>query len=99
MKEKEIRVIRISKEAVKELLFESLMEKGAELFGLSKNHDAWFGMSWDEETGDLIYTANKEGESVDFDYILENVPITTESLFTSKPKRYITVNQTAHKQK
>ena len=80
LKDKEIRVIRISKEAVLELLWENLIDNGELYFELHKSDDRIYHMLLDE-SGDLIYAVKRRTSQLDVDKIFQEAPVTTESLF------------------
>ena len=53
----EVRVIKIPREAIEEILWENLMEKGDEWFDLKQNSDdIIFRMNFDETMSELVFT-------------------------------------------
>ena len=86
----EVRIIRIPFSAVKEILFENLMDKGEKYFDTKVNEDNLFYMVFDDESGDLIYAVSKFPEKIDFDVLKKATEITAESLFTPDTQFYVT---------
>ena len=87
------KVISVKSDAVRELLFETLIEKRSMFFQLgSKNstqEDVMLEMKLDEESGDLICEAFNfcDHQKVNLDTIKKNIGYTTDTLF--KGKRHI----------
>lgn len=53
----EVRVIKIPREAIEEILWENLMENGDEWFDLKQNSDdIIFRMNFDETMSELVFT-------------------------------------------
>ena len=53
----EVRVVKIPREAIEEILWENLMEKGDEWFDLKQNSDdIIFRMNFDETMSELVFT-------------------------------------------
>lgn len=85
-----IKVIKIPKKAIEELLLESLMENGRSWFGIPKHADVLFYMVWNYESDDLIYAVSRRKVKVDLEKLASVVPVTSDSLFTKKP--YIVID-------
>lgn len=88
----EMRVINVGREAIQELLFETLTEHLSEYFDVSKVNDEEVGvMQWDSKNECLTYAVIpisqlRGNKQIDFDYLRKKVGITTASLF--HPNRY-----------
>lgn len=53
----EVRVVKIPREAIEEILWENLMENGDEWFDLKQNSDdIIFRMNFDETMSELVFT-------------------------------------------
>lgn len=84
----EVRVVKIPREAIEEILWENLMENGDEWFDLKQNSDdIIFRMNFDETMSELIfYACDFPADSVPkFDqideYIENNVGFTANSMY------------------
>lgn len=86
----EVRIIRIPFSAVEEILFEHLMDNGKKYFDAEVNEHHLFHMTFDDESGDLIYAATNVEERIDFDVLKKATGITADSLFTPNKKFYVT---------
>lgn len=85
LKKDEFRVIRVKEKAIRELIYETIIEKSKDLFKLPDINDVVFDFKLDLMNGDLICVAHKESDSqnnaFDFEPIEQEVEETTESLF------------------
>lgn len=84
----EIRVIKISEDAIKEFLWESVMEHGAALFDLpSDDEESLYGLKFNstDRTMTLIAHRLTDNDRVDIDNISQSSPCTTQSLFVETP--------------
>lgn len=94
MKKSELRVIKISHDAVMELISETLLSMSREIMCIKEkdSKDVIYTLSIDEETKELTYYAVKwsKKDIPDFksieQYISSHVGITTESLFVNSQK-------------
>lgn len=89
LEENEIRVIKLSRAAIEEILWETFMEIGHDRLELeTDSDDIIFSMATDETMSELVfYACDFSGEKVpDFSridkFIKQNVQITTDSVFT-----------------
>ena len=94
MRSGECRVISVNREAVREWLFETVLEKKEMLFALERRKeeqtDLLLSMKWDDVTGDLICVISRfdDHQRIDLDRIKCDVRYTTETLF--KQNRHVT---------
>ena len=86
----EVRVVKIPREAIEEILWENLMENGDEWFDLKQNSDdIIFRMNFDETMSELVfYACDFPADSVPkFDqideYIENNVGFTANSMYNN----------------
>ena len=99
LKDGEYRVIRISEEAVRELAYETIIDRFESYFDVLDVSKFVYSWKWDEETGDLTFLIQDDGgddlEAIrsmpDLDKIAQCVGYTTESMY--RDKRYKTVCQ------
>ncbi len=90
LKENEIRVIKVNEAAVRELIFETIIENAQEYFNLSNTEDICYTIQMDIQTGNMICIAHEADipeEKIDVDKIDKETEITTPSFFVSD--RYI----------
>lgn len=84
----EVRVIKIPREAIEEILWEDLMENGDEWFDLKRNSDdIIFRMNFDETMSELVFYAYDfptdsvpKFDQID-EYIEDNVGFTANSMY------------------
>ena len=94
MRSGECRVISVNREAVREWLFETVLEKKEMLFELEcckeEQTDLLLSVKWDDVTGDLICVMSlfDDHQRIDLDRIKCDVRYTTETLF--KQNRHVT---------
>lgn len=90
----EMRVINVPFDAIVELLQENLTENAAEYFDVKKVDETRIcEMQWDTEHNTLTYVVMPihyayEKRKLNYDFVREQVGITTTSLFRAYPKRY-----------
>ena len=89
LEENEVRVIKLSRAAIEEILWETFMEIGDDRLELeADSDDIIFRMTTDETMSELVfYACDFSGEKTpDFSridkFIKQNVQITTDSVFT-----------------
>ena len=89
LEENEVRVIKLSRAAIEEILWETFMEIGHDKLELeADSDDIIFRMTTDETMSELVfYACDFSGEKApDFSridkFIKQNVQITTDSVFT-----------------
>ena len=93
--EKNVRVIKISKDAIFEFIYENIIGEHDLLLGTSGIHSAdSFAMDW--ETGEFIFCAyrseDKDGnilelpKEIDLHKIMRNIPDTADSLLMGETK-------------
>ena len=90
LKDNEIRVIKVGEEAIRELIYETIMEKGISYFNLPKKSHPKYHIHLDLNNCQMICVAetmNIPFESVNYDTIDEKIDITTDSFFTDN--RYV----------
>ena len=91
LKENEIRVIKVNEAAVRELIYETIIENSQLYFDLSDTEDICYEFQIDMQTGNLIciaHDADIPREKIDVDKIDKETEITAPSFFVSD--RYIT---------
>lgn len=95
--ENELRVMKLSRSAVEELLWEALLKNGDRALDLVPRKDMAFRMTADETMSELLFYAfrHTDDRAPDFKsmdaFVRENVGITTDSLFEKHKKPYTTV--------
>ena len=96
MDKNEVRVFRITGEAINELMWE-LLNKAGELFlDLPENSETIFRLNWDKEKDELSFYALEfaHPHQVNFEaidsYIKEHIEITADSLFNPNIEIYKT---------
>ena len=94
LEENEVRVIKLSRAAIEEILWETFMEIGHDRLELeTDSDDIIFSMATDETMSELVfYACDFSGEKApDFSridkFIKQNVQITTDSVFTEPGTR------------
>lgn len=91
LKDNEYRVIRIKEAAIREFLYETIMEKGGDFFDLLDVTKVSFEISFDMDKKDLICVVHNRtypmNEIMDFRPIASIVDRTTETMFA--PGRYV----------
>lgn len=93
----EIRIIKLNKDAVAELLLELLMSNGADYFGLPSNDavDDLYSFTYNHDS--LVYMAYKydDYKKINFDslerFIAEHLNFTTDSLFNGD-KSFVSIS-------
>ena len=93
LKEKEVRVIKITGAAINEFVWEQLNKTGDEFLNLPEDffeEDNWtYHLTWNKEKDELVFYALEFGHSfpVDLDsvdkYIEEHIGITADSMYHS----------------
>ncbi|MBQ1684124.1 MAG: hypothetical protein II072_01270 [Clostridia bacterium] len=88
MPDGEIRIMKLGKEAIIELLYETVIGEQEHLFNVDPNSvmDHW---SIDFENGQFIFCVTNENEyektqKLDFQKIMKELPETTDSVFNGK---------------
>lgn len=84
----EIRIIKISEDAIKEFLWESVMEHGAAFFDLpSDDEESLYGLKFNSTDHTLTLVAHRltDNSRVDINSISQSSPCTTQSLFVETP--------------
>lgn len=99
-----LRVIRIKEDAIRELVYETFMEKGRSMFDMFDDSKIVFDISFDMDAKDLICAIHDENSfreygSVDFEKISSVVEETTTSVYSSKPYIDLEVNDGVYKTK
>ena len=88
----ELRVIKIGREAIRELVYETIIEHAGDYFDLLSAVDKPCVWRWDEESGDLLFAISEKDPveiyHLDFDKLNELLPYTTDSMFTPHRRRY-----------
>ena len=89
----EMRVIRVPKEAVWELVYETVMDRMPEYFDLLTGVGMPCHISWDVESGDMTIAVqdSKDDIAPNMEKVIETVPYTTESLLSTQRPYYCTV--------
>ena len=91
----ELRVIKVGMEAMRELLYETIMEHLNDYFDLLSAVNKPCIIRWDEETGDLLFSiSEKRMDNIDYDKLNSLLPYTTESLLSPCCRRYRAVHLT-----
>ena len=91
----ELRVIKIGTEALRELVYETIIDRLNDYFDLLSASNKPCVMRWDDETGDLLFSiSEKRMDDLDYDKLNSILPYTTESLFSPDHRRYRTVHIT-----
>lgn len=86
-----LRVMRIKEDAIRELVYETIMEKGEFIFDLLDSTTVIFEISFDMDAKDLICAIHNEKScwnqcgSVDFDKISSLIEETATSIYSPKP--------------
>ena len=97
MKQNKMKVIRLNRSAIEELLFEYIMENAAPRFKEREEDTGMRHMVWDyDKTGDLVYvlTPDRRHPELNFDKILADIPLTADSIFSETP--YVEVDLAAY---
>lgn len=99
-----LRVMRIKEDAIRELVYETFMEKGRSMFDMFDNSKIVFDISFDMDAKDLICAIHDENSfreygSVDFEKISSVVEETATSVYSSKPYIDLEVNDGVYKTK
>jgi len=97
MKQNQMKVIRINRSAIEELLFEYIMENAGSRFKEREENAGMRHMVWDhDKTGDLVYVLTPDGRhpDLDFEKILADIPLTADSIFSEAP--YVEVDLAAY---
>lgn len=99
-----LRVMRIKEDAIRELVYETFMEKGRTMFDMFDNSKVVFDISFDMDAKDLICAIHDENNfreygSVDFEKISSVVEETATSVYSSKPYIDLEVNDGVYKTK
>ncbi len=91
LKKGEIRVISIGREAIYELLRETMMENAEQYFDLLDMKTVKFQMSWDSQTDLFTCIIHNDQNTPDIDVqaIVQEIGITAETLFYKN--RYKTI--------
>lgn len=90
LKENEIRVIKVSESAIRELIYETIIENGPRYFDLSKNDNVCYEIQLDLQRGNMICIAHEMDipvEEINIEKIDNETGVTTQSFFVSN--RYI----------
>lgn len=94
----EARVIKVDRNALMELIYESIMEKSDDYFDLLRNSNTITSVVIDDDFRELtIYAMDYSSpRQIDIksinEYVRKNVNITTESLFNGhNHKKYVTI--------
>ena len=87
------RVIRLSQDAVREFVYESILDKGEEFFDLLSTVNMPFEMEWDESTGDFIIAIHdgRDDITIDMEKAKKEIDYTTDSLLSPRQPYYRTV--------
>ena len=98
MDKNEIRVFKISGEAINELVWELLNQTGEQFFDISANQEAIYRLNCDKDKDQLVFYALEYAKPhvVDFEkidrYINEHIDKTTDSLFNAENKPYVSLS-------
>ena len=90
LKDHEIRVIKTGKDALLELIYETIIEKGHEYFDLSSEDEVSYDIQVDLQEGSLICVAHSicdPNTEIDIGRINEVIGVTTQSFFA--PNKYV----------
>ena len=91
----ELRVIKIGREAMRELVYETIIEHSGDYFDLLSTVNKPCVIRWDEETGDLLFSiSEKRMDDLDYDELNAILPYTADSLFSPYHRRYQSVRLT-----
>jgi len=88
LKSGEIRVIKIDKAAIKEFLWESIMEHGESFFDLpAGDEESLFSMTFDDSNGTMTLVAHRlaDNDKVDVNDIAQTEMCTTKSMYVETP--------------
>lgn len=89
----ELRVIKIGIDAIRELVYETIIEHLEDYFDLLSAVNKPCVIRWDEETGDLLFAiSEKHMGDLDYDKLNSILPYTTDSMFSPDHRRYRTVH-------
>ena len=92
LKEKEVRVIKVGEAAIRELIYETIIENGPRYFDLSNNDNVCYEIQLDLQRGNMICIAHEmdipQGE-INVEKIDDETGVTTQSFFDSN--RYISM--------
>lgn len=98
IKEGELRVIKVDRNALMELIYESIMEKSDDYFDLLRNSDTITNVVIDDDFRELtIYAMDfsnlgQINTKAISEYVQKNVDITTKSLFDGcTDKKYVAI--------
>lgn len=99
----EVRVFKITGDAINELMWELLNKTGEQFLNLSENSETIFHLNWDKEKDELVFYAVEfeHPHPVNFEaidrYIKEHIGITTDSLFNPdiEPFKTFSLNETS----
>ena len=95
----EVRVINVDSLAIKELLFENLIQNKKNYFDVEDSSgDELCIMNWDQQAGTLTYAIMPmkyclDGYELDFDYIRSKLGITANSLFAANRYQSIAITE------
>lgn len=83
LKKGELRVIRIGREAIYELLRENMIENAEQYFDLLDMRTVTFQMIWSSQTDEFTCVVHDDQytPNIDIENIAEKVSLTTETLF------------------
>lgn len=83
LKEGELRVIKVDRNALTEFIMETITDNATNYFDLLDITKVTFHMKWDKETDEFYCVINDEKHpvAIDFDQLVKNTATTTDSLF------------------
>ena len=90
LKENEVRVIKVGEAAIRELIYETIIENGPRYFDLPNNDNVCYEIQLDLQEGNMICIAHEVDipqEEINVKKICDETEVTTQSFFASH--RYI----------
>ena len=102
MDKNKVRLIKISEKALKELIYETFVEKQADFLDVDATEVSDY-FEFDLENGEFIFCAikseNEEGnflslpQEIDLKNIMKNIPDTTDSVFSANRYKEYTMDE------
>ena len=83
-KKNEIRVIKVEEQAIRELIYETILEKGHLYFDFPEKEHVCYDVMLDLQHGKMICVAHVEEipfDSIDYVSLDEKIEVTTDSFF------------------
>lgn len=92
LKENEVRIIKVGEAAIRELIYETIIENGPRYFDLPNNDNVCYEIQLDLQRGNMICIAHEMDipqEEINVEKIDDKTGVTTQSFFASN--RYISM--------